>query len=287
MELNRSDRQTEFQDRELIEAVLSKTDEQCRLNDSGGSRLSSIVLPRASLRSTGNLSRPASFVSHGSRRSVTLSQDKLSDSIDDDIDKETKSNYREIQQNIIVMILLCMSSLILGLITIQLLIGVSDQKQTTVHGQINLIGSNRTLMTITEVATALSMFVVVCDVTCLLVCSLQCIVVVKLLMLSLGDERALKYLDECSIFRYVAVSGFFVSIPVFLVCLMLYVILQFSSVAAITSIVILIVGGIFCILSLIQNFYHWRMERSRAISGLPVFDLCTAPPVGKELSTLV
>lgn len=189
MDFNRSDRQTDYQDRELIEAVLSKTEE--RLNDSGGSRLSSLVLPRASLRSTGNLSRPASFVSHGSRRSVTLSQDKLTDSNDEkDFAKETRPNYyHEIQLHIVVMIQLCVSSLFLGLFTILILIGLSAQQQTIFNDRIRLIDFNKTLMTVTEVATALSMFVVVCDVTCLLVCSLQCIVVMKLIQQNLGDER--------------------------------------------------------------------------------------------------
>ena len=75
--------------------------------------------------------------------------------------------------------------------------------------------------------------------------------------------------------------------------LILYVILKFTTAAAITAMVILIVGSIFCVLSLIQNSYHWRLERSRAMKGLPVYDCALYRKDGKdaakakELSTLV
>ncbi|XP_053406327.1 uncharacterized protein LOC123565893 [Mercenaria mercenaria] len=295
MDLNRSDR-SDFQDRELIEAVLQKSEEPCRLNESGGSRLSSIVLQHPSLRSTGNLSRPASFVS---RRSGTLSQEKLSDILDDDLLHKDKasSNFEEIKLNLLILLLLCVTSLVLGLLSMLLIISLSDQQPTSgpcasgTHE--SLVDVNRTYVPVTEVATALSMFVVVCDITCLLVCSLQCLIVVKILKLNLGDERALKYLKECSSSRDITVSGFFVSIPVFLISLILYVILKFTTAAAITAMVILIMGSVFCVLSLIQNSYHWRLERSRAVKGLPVFDCVTfrtdgkEAGSGKELSTLV
>ena len=193
MDLSRSD-MPEFQDRELIEAVLQKSEEPNRLNESGGSRLSSIVLHHASLRSTGNLSRPASFVS---RRSGTLSQEKISDILDDDLLEKDKgnSNYEEIKLNLLILLRLCILSLALGLLSILLIVSLSAENRAS--GTLDavkhetLIDVNKTYMTVTEVATALSMFVVVCDVTCLLVCSLQCLIVVKLLKLNLGDERYL------------------------------------------------------------------------------------------------
>ncbi|XP_060592927.1 uncharacterized protein LOC132747540 [Ruditapes philippinarum] len=295
MDLNRSD-MSEFQDRELIEAVLQKSEEPCRLNESAGSRLSSLVLHHASLRSTGNLSRPASFVS---RRSGTLSQEKLSDILDDDLIEKDKSSskYEEIKLNLLILLLLCILSLVLGLLSILLIVSLSEDNNAAVSRDSvtheTFVDVNRTYMTVTEVATALSMFVVVCDITCLLVCSLQCLIVVKLLKLNLGDERALKYLKECSSSRDITVSGFFVSIPVFLISLILYVILKFTTAAAITAMVMLIVGSVFCVLSVIQNTYHWRLERSRALKGLPVFDCVLygkdgkESATGKELSTLV
>lgn len=203
MDLNRSDR-SEYQDRELIEAVLQKSEDPCRLNESGGSRMSSIVLQHPSLRSTGNLSRPSSFVS---RRSGTLSQEKLSDICDDDLLEKDKSrsNYEAIKLNLLVLVFLCVTSLVLALLSMQLIIALSSRQATSRSGDSGnsetLIDMNLTYVTVTEVATALSMFVVVCDITCLLVCSLQCVNVVKILKLDLGDERYRGSLSSYSMFE--------------------------------------------------------------------------------------
>ena len=181
MELNHSNRSDIYQDRELLEAVLQKVEEPQCLNESGGSRLSAI-LP---LRSNGNLSRPSSFVS---KRSVTLSHDKLSDVTETIIDKDDCSNKELLTYTLHVLSLICVCSLILGALAIQLLIALSSQ-QTVLTSRATLVDVNMTYVDVTEVATALTTFVIVLNVTCLLLCSLQCLVVVKLLKVHMGDDR--------------------------------------------------------------------------------------------------
>ena len=180
MELNRSDRSEIYQDHELLDAVLQKKDEQSRLNDSGGSRLSTL-LPRPN----GNLSRPSSFVS---KRSITLSQEKLSDPGGTIFDRDECSNTQLIENNLKFLCLLCISSLVFCSLSLQMLLNLSTE-QTLLTPEQSLIKSNVTFEEVMEVATAITTFVVVLDITCLLVCSLQCFIVVKLLKVHLGEER--------------------------------------------------------------------------------------------------
>ena len=53
---------------------------------------------------------------------------------------------------------------------------------------------------------------------------------------------------------------------------MLYVILRLQYTPAVTSLVILSAGTVFCILGIMQNIYHWHVEVSRAAEGLPVYE---------------
>ncbi|WAR00941.1 hypothetical protein MAR_025313, partial [Mya arenaria] len=214
--LNHSDRSDMFQDHELIEAVLQKPEDGARLNDSAGSRLSSIFVPQHSLRSTGNLSRPVSIVSN-SKRSIALSQEKLSDVVEPLVEEKVDLlRFEHLKFHVYVLALFCVCSLVLGSLSIQLTLALASH-HTSTRDRRTVIDANLTYDTVTEVATALSTFVVTLDITCLLVCSLQCLVVVKLLKVSLGEERAAKFLRDCSSSRFIAVTGFFVSIPAFLV----------------------------------------------------------------------
>ena len=179
MELNRSDRSEIFQDHELLDAVLQTKDDQSRLNDSGGSRLSTLLQ-----RPNGNLSRPSSFVS---KRSITLSQEKLSEPGGTIFDGEEISNSQLVENNLKFLALLCISSLILCSLSVQLLFSLPTENSLTPEQ--SLIDANATYEEVVEVATAITTFVIVLDVTCLLVCSLQCFIIVKLLKVRLGEER--------------------------------------------------------------------------------------------------
>ncbi len=77
--------------------------------------------------------------------------------------------------------------------------------------------------------------------------------------------------------------------------LILFVMVKFRPGPALSSTIILGAGILFCVLSVVQNSYHWRVEKTRADEGLPVYQaklhsLKTAPEVTlprNELSTLV
>ncbi|XP_055865084.1 uncharacterized protein LOC106079629 isoform X2 [Biomphalaria glabrata] len=108
-------------------------------------------------------------------------------------------------------------------------------------------------------------------------------------------QRAHKFLRECSSSRILAVTGLFISIPIFIIDVALLLVLLIPHRQAIVSGLILGVGVLFCLLILIQNCYHWRLEKSRAESGLPVYDsyfsfpkgLHNSPRKQPELCTLV
>lgn len=180
MELNRSDRSEIFQDQELLEAVLQSKDEQPRLNDSAGSRLSA-VLPRTN----GNLSRPSSFIS---KRSITLSQEKLSEAGGTVFDRDECTYIHLIENDLKFLALLCISSLVLCGLSLQMLISMSAEG-TNLNLENKLTKTNATYEEVMEVATAIITFVIVLDVSCLLVSSIQCFIVVKLLKVRLGEER--------------------------------------------------------------------------------------------------
>ncbi|KAK3588781.1 hypothetical protein CHS0354_011988 [Potamilus streckersoni] len=282
-DLNRSDRTDHFRDRELLDAVLQKKEEQNRvLNESAGSRLSALIL-----RADGNLSRPSSFVS---KRSINLSQDKLSEA--PCRPEKEEANVNILERTTFNLALLCISSLLLAALSLKILMALTDHQSVSMRLDLTLIGSNTTFEDVLEVATAMSTFVIILDMTCLLVCSMQCLFVVKILKVPQGEERALKFLKDCSSSRFIAVTGFLVSIPTFLVSLVLYIIMRFRLTPAITACVILCVGILFCILSVMQNTYHWRVEKTRALEGLPVYDISIPKTdvkgrTAKELSTLV
>ena len=191
---NRSDHSDFFQDRELIEAVLQRADEN-KLNVSDGSRLSSLMLTQPSMRSAGTLSRPPSIVS---KHSVTLSkcQERLSEVGHDflPVKEDHTLLYEHLKVNVLVLSLLCLCSLMLGYMAIQLIIALATQQTSDYN---SVLSGNRTRMTVQEVATALSTFVLALNVTCLLVCSLQSLIIVKLLRVHLGDERSVFFYVFC------------------------------------------------------------------------------------------
>nr|KAG5703658.1 hypothetical protein BaRGS_002532 [Batillaria attramentaria] len=97
-----------------------------------------------------------------------------------------------------------------------------------------------------------------------------------------AKTRSVKYLRECSSSRFIAVMGFFLSIPAFLVALMLAILLKLTPGPALTSCVMLGVGVLFCVLSVMQNVYHWRVEKARADDRLPVYETQFVDQKAKE-----
>lgn len=168
--------------------------------------------------------------------------------------------------------LLSLAALVLVGLSMQLLFVLYQDQNAIQMGHVYLFNSTRNYDDLLEVTTALTTLVLMLNACCLMVCAMQCFFASRILSVNQGDQRAFKYLRECSSSRFIAVTGFFVSIPTFLVVIVMYVLMKFKSSPALVSTVVLGLGILFCVLSVMQNTYHWRLEKSRADGGLPVFE---------------
>ncbi|KAJ8304760.1 hypothetical protein KUTeg_018343 [Tegillarca granosa] len=288
-----------YKNRDLLDVVIQKKEEQ-QIQEAG-TRISNLIP-----RDDGNLSRPSSFMS---KQSITFSQsnDRLSEDVNSML--QDKKIVNNITLRIYTLAIICMTSLIICALTLQLLYALGDCQNLDININGTLITSSKTYADVIEVATAFSTFCLVLNVNCILVCSMQCFVTAKILKVENGEERSIKYLTECSSSRFIAVVGFFASLPLFLLCkynvkvfklsfcttnaaIMLYIVLRYKTTPAVTSIIIISIGFIFCILSVMQNTYQWRAELVAAEEGRPVYDSKsnkTSAKLGHEnkLSTLV
>lgn len=271
-----------YKNRDLLDVVIQKKEEQ-QIQEAG-TRISSLIP-----RDDGNLSRPSSFMS---KQSITFSQsnDRLSEDVNSML--QDKKIVNNITLRIYTLAIICMTSLIICALTLQLLYALGDCQNLDININGTLITSSKTYADVIEVATAFSTFCLVLNVNCILVCSMQCFVTAKILKVENGEERSIKYLTECSSSRFIAVVGFFASLPLFLLSIMLYIVLRYKTTPAVTSIIIISIGFIFCILSVMQNTYQWRAELVAAEEGRPVYDSKsnkTSAKLGHEnkLSTLV
>lgn len=271
-----------YKNRDLLDVVIQKKEEQ-QIQEAG-TRISNLIP-----RDDGNLSRPSSFMS---KQSITFSQsnDRLSEDVNSML--QDKKIVNNITLRIYTLAIICMTSLIICALTLQLLYALGDCQNLDININGTLITSSKTYADVIEVATAFSTFCLVLNVNCILVCSMQCFVTAKILKVENGEERSIKYLTECSSSRFIAVVGFFASLPLFLLSIMLYIVLRYKTTPAVTSIIIISIGFIFCILSVMQNTYQWRAELVAAEEGRPVYDSKsnkTAAKLGHEnkLSTLV
>ncbi|XP_050401947.1 uncharacterized protein LOC126818528 [Patella vulgata] len=266
-------------DRDLLDVLLQKTDEP---RSDAGSRISALLA-----RTNGNLSRPSSF----SRRSLNLSRQSL--------DADSRISLSETDNSVVKFIyslaVLSIASLVLSALSLQILISLveldGDYRNITNDGMLN---SSATYSLVYEATTSLATLVIGLDLCCLMVCSMQLFFTAKILRTYEGSERAFKYLKECASSRFIAVFSFFLSIPAYMVALALFIVMKFRSTAALACTVILGISLLFCILSVMQNTYHWRVEKSRSDDGLPVYDGRTsrnrtvAMAINRnELSTLV
>ena len=59
---------------------------------------------------------------------------------------------------------------------------------------------------------------------------------------------------------------------------------QVSSAHFTTGVIFCVLGGAICIVCALHNCYHWRLEKTRADQGLPVYDRCGTPPPPLSLS---
>ncbi|KAK3097978.1 hypothetical protein FSP39_015024 [Pinctada imbricata] len=265
-----------YKNRDLLDVVIQKKEEQQRQFQLAESTKPSTI----SQRPNGNLSRPSSFVSKRSTN-MSQSQDQLSETNGiqmEELSSEVKDAEVHVKRTIHSIGFLFFSSVILAALDLQILLHLSNslpEFYKSTNGKVKndtFLSSQKQYEDIIEVTTAFSTFVFILQMNCLLVCSMQFFFATKILKVAEGSQRAGKYLRDCSSSRFIATVGYFVSIPAFIITVMLYVILRLQYTPAVTSIVILSVGTVFCILCMVQNIYHWHVEVSRASEGLPVYE---------------
>lgn len=166
----------EVGDSELLDVVLQGKEDN--LKSESSSRFSAL-----SPRVNGNLSRPMSYIS---KRSLNLSTERLSEA--QDIISE-KSNTDILSKTMYSLGLLSLSSLSICIIAVQILLSVSQHRSDYAPSSGSLLNSSEAYDNILEIAVAMSTFVIVLDLSCVLVSSLQCVFALQILHLSDGEER--------------------------------------------------------------------------------------------------
>lgn len=204
-------------------------------------------------------------------------------------------NLYGVHSNIATIGLMSVLSLAISILAMQLLLTMSGKgtpNNDTVKYKLVDIGVYEGFY---QATVALSSVVVMLNLTCTLVCTMQCFFVSRLLKLRRGYRRAFIYLKECSAVRLISVTGFFLSIPTFLLALILYCIMELRSTAAIISIVVIGLGLVLCFAAYIETLLHLNKHNNNSPEELVEADNKEGDPRGnvvygltqQELSTLV
>lgn len=115
-----------------------------------------------------------------------------------------------------------------------------------------------------EVAVALAAVTVALDLCCLVTVSMQCFFAVKLAHCRNGDLRVAGYLEKCSVSRMTASAGLFLSIPIFLLALMLDAVLEYTFTSAITCVVVFTAGIVSVTIIAAHSIHCWNAEKRNA-----------------------
>ncbi|XP_071166622.1 uncharacterized protein [Mytilus edulis] len=245
--------------RDLLEVVIQKNEEKS--GDDSRNRLPALLLT-----ATDEMSEPPSFAS---KRSGDISKDRFSNNDVEDFKINQSISY--IHKMINSLGILCIANLVLCGLTLQVILNITENdvghpKNTS------LLSSPKSYADLLEVTSAFASFVFALDMCSMMICCMQFFFASKILTVQNGKERAAKYLTDCSSSRFVAILGFFISVPAFLITMMCYVLMKMRTTPAITAAVILSIGVVLCGLSIFQNVYHWQDEIGRANDGLPVYE---------------
>ncbi|XP_041374561.1 uncharacterized protein LOC121387486 [Gigantopelta aegis] len=257
-------------DRDLLDVILQRKEES---HSETSSRLGiSTLLPKRN----GEVGRPHSC--------KTSHQSLASDGSRDTVCEKDSPVGKFLQ----CLGILSLASLIISVIALQILLSVNAADDLDAANKI--INLTVVYDDVLKAVVTMTTLVIVLNLCCLMVCTMQCYFAAKILTAPEGEGRALRYLKECSSSRLISVVGFFVSIPVLIIVLILHMLLRHHPTPALTACIILGLGLVFCILSVMQNMYHWRTEKGRMNDGVPVYNMAQPrePVVPRnELSTLV
>lgn len=157
--------------------------------------------------------------------------------------------------------LLCLVSLLLALGSLVFLLKILPSPLPDSTSLENLLTDleSRTVHQVTVAMIALTLSL---NLSCLLVCAIQFLFSAKLVKSSQGRIRTTKYLKKASITRTCAIAGFFLSIPLFLIGIVLFTFLHFNETPAIVTSVVIGVGIVFCGAAVIHNVFVWQREKT-------------------------
>ncbi|KAL7742499.1 hypothetical protein ACLKA6_005658 [Drosophila palustris] len=172
--------------------------------------------------------------------------------------------------------LLCLVSLLLALLSLIFLLKISPNSR---DDALTRSISSEDFNIVYDVTLALCALSLSLNLCCLLVCAIQFLFAVKLLRSPMFDGRDNKYLEKSSVSRTCAVSGFFISIPVFLTAIILYTFNHFHSTPAIITSVLIGVGIVFCGGAMVHNVFVWQKEKTISYRSPPNMSLQLPPPV--------
>jgi len=165
--------------------------------------------------------------------------------------------------------LLCLVSLLLALGSLVFLLKILPSPP----GSRDHSSSGEQFLSLLELDTVHHVTVAMCALTlslnlsCLLVCAIQFLFAAKLVKSANGRLRTTKYLKKAAITRTCAIAGFFLSIPLFLIGIVLFTFLHFNETPAIVTSVVIGLGIVFCGGAVIHNVFIWQREKTAQRKG--------------------
>ncbi|XP_023222851.1 uncharacterized protein LOC111624269 [Centruroides sculpturatus] len=194
--------------------------------------------------------------------------------------------------------LLCLLSLLMSFLALFFLQKVASSlvspEDFKKNGEKKIVVNPKEYFAVYQVSVALCTLTLCLNLCCLFVCCIQFLFAIKLMKIPRGNERTNKFLKRSSQTRIVAISGFFLSIPIFFTGVILFTFIHFHEVPAIITSIIIGSGVVFCGVTSVQNVYLWQWEKTRALEELVESKLShfgesneMTTPGAIELSTLV
>lgn len=169
-----------------------------------------------------------------------------------------------VEKTLTAMGILSLIAIILSSLSIVLLIQFNGMQSEVLNEDSVVVGvtGTRWYADILDSGVVLASFCLMLNLCCVVVCTGQSYFTAKMLKLPQGEDRSCEFLKNTSGTRFLAVCSFFVSIPIFLVALILYILLEFRTIPATVSSALIGLAVIFMIFSFGHNVRLWQREQS-------------------------
>jgi len=158
--------------------------------------------------------------------------------------------------------LLCLVSLLLALGSLVFLLKIIPRSPLPQQTLLDNFLTEQESNVVYQVTMTMCSLTLSLNLSCLLVCAIQFLFAAKLVKASQGRLRTTKYLKKASITRVFAISGFFLSIPLFLIGIVLFTFLHFHETPAIVTSIVIGLGIVFCGGAVIHNVFIWQKEKT-------------------------